>query len=243
MWQEPGLVMLDHCSISGNKQEGVIVDRCSRSPLSLVDCGIFQNGSFGISMQNRAAAEVVRCRVFENLFWGINIKGLSSIKAADNMVFGNKCGGLWLGFNGDAKVVLERNAFERNNGMGFRDEYREGLPLMVAASRQTGISGKDFERLSAQRTASRPAESEPQCALTAKPTLKDNTFTDNKEMNLHPPKITNECGYCCEAPKSLVTCSGCQSIRYCGKACQLSHWPRHKVCVCCVCVCMFANHM
>jgi tetratricopeptide (TPR) repeat protein len=32
----------------------------------------------------------------------------------------------------------------------------------------------------------------------------------------------------CNAPDAKNECSGCHTVRYCGKVCQASHWPAHK---------------
>ena len=41
----------------------------------------------------------------------------------------------------------------------------------------------------------------------------------------------NQCHRCREqqtAARHLRACTGCYQVRYCSKACQKAHWPRHK---------------
>ena len=43
------------------------------------------------------------------------------------------------------------------------------------------------------------------------------------------------CGYCCAFPRhnwSKTRCGKCHAVRYCGRECQVAHWPEHRpVCV------------
>ena len=40
------------------------------------------------------------------------------------------------------------------------------------------------------------------------------------------------CLYCLNEVKGLLTCTKCRTARYCGKECQVKHWPVHKnICV------------
>lgn len=37
-----------------------------------------------------------------------------------------------------------------------------------------------------------------------------------------------ECGFCHDNLKPISKCSRCLNIKYCGRECQLKHWPEHK---------------
>ena len=41
-------------------------------------------------------------------------------------------------------------------------------------------------------------------------------------------KKKNTCLYCLKEVEGLQGCSRCGTARYCGKECQLKHWPAHK---------------
>ena len=45
--------------------------------------------------------------------------------------------------------------------------------------------------------------------------------------SLPPPKAEPDCDVC--GLRATSTCSGCGSTHYCSRACQLKHWPRHKI--------------
>ena len=36
------------------------------------------------------------------------------------------------------------------------------------------------------------------------------------------------CIFCSKQSPELLQCSGCGDVRYCGQACQKSHWKHHK---------------
>ena len=44
---------------------------------------------------------------------------------------------------------------------------------------------------------------------------------------LPPPKAEPDCEVCGE--RASFTCTGCGFTHYCSKACQLKHWPVHKI--------------
>lgn len=43
------------------------------------------------------------------------------------------------------------------------------------------------------------------------------------------PKL-GQCGYCQQEKerKTIMVCSRCQLVPYCGRSCQVAHWPSHK---------------
>jgi len=41
-------------------------------------------------------------------------------------------------------------------------------------------------------------------------------------------KKKNTCLFCLKEVDGLLGCSRCLTARYCGKACQMKHWPVHK---------------
>lgn len=38
----------------------------------------------------------------------------------------------------------------------------------------------------------------------------------------------NKCAYCNQSEEKLFQCTGCRSVKYCGKSCQRSDWTNHK---------------
>lgn len=46
-------------------------------------------------------------------------------------------------------------------------------------------------------------------------------------MNDNDPGI-ERCGACANTSSSLMKCSGCRLVRYCGKVCQANDWSQHK---------------
>ncbi|PRP85798.1 zinc finger MYND domain-containing protein 10 [Planoprotostelium fungivorum] len=55
--------------------------------------------------------------------------------------------------------------------------------------------------------------------------FQDDVTSKRKEESWDGEK---RCGYCHKAAESLKLCAKCKSIRYCGRECQVNHWPAHK---------------
>ena len=52
-----------------------------------------------------------------------------------------------------------------------------------------------------------------------------NEERSNMSINSRPGK---SCLYCLEEVTTSLRCSKCRTALYCGKACQIKHWPVHK---------------
>ena len=50
----------------------------------------------------------------------------------------------------------------------------------------------------------------------------------NNEMNSSKKKKKNTCLCCLKEAEGSLGCSRCGTAHYCGKACQVKHWPVHK---------------
>ena len=51
---------------------------------------------------------------------------------------------------------------------------------------------------------------------------------DSTSSSSSSKKKKNTCLCCLKEVEGLQGCSRCGTARYCGKACQLKHWPVHK---------------
>ena len=40
--------------------------------------------------------------------------------------------------------------------------------------------------------------------------------------------MSNHCASCGKADATLKVCKACMTVKYCGRDCQVSHWPTHK---------------
>ena len=50
----------------------------------------------------------------------------------------------------------------------------------------------------------------------------------NIETSTSSKKKKNTCLCCLKEVEGLLGCSRCLTARYCGKECQIKHWPVHK---------------
>ena len=58
--------------------------------------------------------------------------------------------------------------------------------------------------------------------------LSNELSTMNIDSSTSSKKKKNICLYCLKEVEGLQGCSRCGTARYCGKECQLKHWPVHK---------------
>jgi len=61
----------------------------------------------------------------------------------------------------------------------------------------------------------------------------DDNNVNNINKELSNMSINNRrgknCLYCLEEVATSLRCSKCRTALYCGKACQIKHWPMHKI--------------
>jgi hypothetical protein len=72
------------------------------------ECSIFQCGSYGVTVQEHTGSlmRLLQCRLYANSFFGLFVQGGSSLELSHCSLFRNLCGGLRIGINFDAPVLL-----------------------------------------------------------------------------------------------------------------------------------------
>lgn len=192
------------------------------SSCSIRDSIICQNGMCGISLEG-GSYEISGNKIFENWFWGIIAKARSSTNITNNDIFENKCGGIRLGPNYSASVVLDGNSIRDHSGPGIHVEkvpenvFPRSLPDDIRQSKFYQESGIPSDEIT--------------CYSIIPIMTNRNIFKDNNRGFQHPNKLITILQTCCCCHRmwnDLKSCAKCKKAKYCSKNCQTVHWQRHK---------------
>ncbi|CAC5376235.1 unnamed protein product [Mytilus coruscus] len=148
------------------------------------------------------------------------IKSRSSVYIVENDIFENKCGGIRIGTNYSASVIIDGNTIRDHTGpdifainsseMGLTDNVKTEIETML-----TKIQFAE-ERLEYSRT----------------PIITNRNIRRNNNTGVqHPRKAVQIIQTCCSCYRSsfqLKKCSNCGTATYCSKKCQKKHWKKHK---------------
>lgn len=227
--------IVSNCVIQGNAQEGIWCGGILTYGSSRLDCTtnnnggssctitdniIYQNGRSGLSLDG-GSYSVSGNRIFENWYWGLMIKSRSTTSLCNNDIFENKCGGIRLGINYSASVVLDGNTIRDHTGPGI---HTEKVPDQVF---ERSMQGSTVELM-------KPAGmiDDESTLYTLQPFVTSrNIIKDNDKGQQHPQTIINllqTCAYCHTTSGKLKSCNKCRKACYCSKMCQSNHWKRHK---------------
>lgn len=149
-------------------------------------------------------------KIFENLFWGINIKGKVRVHVIQNQICSNKCGGIWIGLNYSADLLITKNVISDNSGPPLYDFFREHTGPLV----RDVHTPSDEERIH-----------------TRAPQFTENCTTRNGELwvpGAKPtPLVEAKCAWC-DSSAVGTQCNACHGAYYCGDKCRTLHASRHQ---------------
>ncbi|CAH3188694.1 unnamed protein product, partial [Porites lobata] len=117
------------CDVNENKvfenaKEGIFVGRTEHK-IVLRNNDVHHNRLFGISLQEDPCLLVSKNRIFENGFWGIQAQLRTSAKITENVISGNKCGGIFINVNYSGRVYLDSNIVRDHSGPWLFGEYEK----------------------------------------------------------------------------------------------------------------------
>ena len=219
------------CGIDGNEifenaREGILAVK-NEPKIVIRNNHFHHNRSYGLSLELNSQLVINDNKIFENGFWGILTKTRTSAHIARNVLFGNKCGGVFIGVNFSGRVHLESNIVRDHSGpwLEYQSELKDSF---VVDSRFCG----EFDDLSAEYYFP-PGE---QNKLYSKPPfLHGNKEFNNEEGTYHPREVVERlysgCTYCRRSGNDverLMMCSNCHIASYCNEECQRKHRPTHK---------------
>ena len=215
---DPGCCLICTNKIFENHQEGVYVANNKQEALVTVDGNeIHHNMAFGLSLTN-SHLSITNNKIFENGFWGILCTTRTSAKIMGNDIFGNKCGGIFIGINFCAKVAINSNVIRDHAGpcvhylkRPFPDasRIREWDPYFRLPPGETNL-------------------------YSYPPTQESNQVFNNTEGLFHPEeaieRLETGCCHCfgklCQ--KDVKRCPECYIAVYCGLDCLQNHRQKHK---------------
>ncbi|XP_071133358.1 uncharacterized protein [Mytilus edulis] len=214
--------------IQGNGAEGILSGRVLDSNESLqmnercqnrvvlINNHIGQNGLCGVSCDG-GFFEIKGNRIFANHLWGMFVKMQSNAFILNNEIFDNKCGGIRIGHNHTARVIIDGNTIRDHIGPGiYTVNPEEGLNNKLQTSKKFFFvrNGESF-------------------GYSLPPIITSTNFLRNNEKGTQHPtdvvQLVEACGYCRRVSHNLKACSKCKKATYCSKECQTKHWSRHKI--------------
>lgn len=215
---DPGCCLICTNKIFENHQEGIYVANNKQEALVTVDGNeIHHNMAFGLSLTD-SHLSITNNKIFENGFWGILCTTRTSAKIMGNDIFGNKCGGIFIGINFCAKVAINSNVIRDHAGpcvhylkRPFPDasRIREWDPYFRLPPGETNL-------------------------YSYPPTQESNQVFNNTEGLFHPEeaieRLETGCCHCfgklCQ--KGVKRCPECYIAVYCGLDCLQNHRQKHK---------------
>ena len=215
---DPGCCLISNNKIFENQKEGVYVANNKQEALVTVDGNdIHHNMAFGLSLTD-CHLSISNNKIFENGFWGILCITRTSAKIMGNDIFGNKCGGIFIGINFCGKVAINSNVIRDHAGPSLH--YLEG-PFPDAS---TIHESDPHFRLP-------PGETK---FYSYPPTQENNQVFNNTEGLFHPEeaieRLETGCCHCFEklCQKGVKRCPECYIAVYCGLDCLQNHRQKHK---------------
>ncbi|VDI42249.1 Hypothetical predicted protein [Mytilus galloprovincialis] len=209
-----GYGFIEENIIQGNGAEGIwcggVLDSHESTKMNetgasravLIGNDIGQNGLSGISCEG-CFIEIKGNRIFSNIFWGMMLTSRSSAYILNNDIFDNKCGGIRIGLNYTASIIIDGNSIRDHTGPGVytdKSKVHVGSGEILVYSRPPIITCTNVQK-------------------------------HNDEVRQHPKdvvRLVEACSFCRHVLQNMKSCSKCKKATYCSKECQTKHWLRHK---------------
>ena len=209
------------CEIMGNKifensYEGIFISDTVED-VNVEGNDVYHNAHFGLSLE-LCTLVINKNRIYENGFWGVLAKSRTNAHITENVIFSNKCGGVFIGVNYSGRTYLEDNV--------IRDHTEEGLHC---ESLDLSLPEPGDENFWKGLVPSGEAS-----YYSQPPVLRSNKIYNNEETVRHPreklQKNRKECSYCHRqaSDADLIYCSKCNVAAYCSRDCQRVGSKKHK---------------
>jgi parallel beta-helix repeat protein len=212
-----GSAILESNIIENNNQDGIHCVGSMDNKLAMFDIPneesnvvirhniISHNGLNGITLDG-GIYDLYGNKILDNWMWGIMIQSQSSANIINSDIFENKCGGIRIGANYSASVILDGNT--------IRDHHSG-----------PAIHAPLFDASKLSRVANMDVYSK-HVLITNR-----NVFQNNDKGIQHPTsmvQLVKTCCYCHVYKDNLLRCIKCRKATYCSKNCQVNHWSHHK---------------
>ncbi|XP_078344242.1 uncharacterized protein LOC144629874 [Oculina patagonica] len=219
---EAGESLIENNNIFENGKEGVHVDQSTANQVIICNNEIHHNRSSGVVLL-LSQVLIENNKIFENGFWGIVANTRTSAHIKENSIFGNKCGGIFIGINYSGRVHLETNIVRDHSGpwLEYYQQHVDSPNAEPALHSGKAIPGVCYP----------PGEWK---YYSNPPILNGNKDINNEERLFHPGEVVGRpcsgCTYCHRSGDELMRlkkCPNCNIASYCSKKCQRKHWPKH----------------
>ena len=217
-----GIGYISGNTIEGNGHEGIWCGGIAEefgmnskggSKSVIVDNVISHNCLSGLSFDG-GTYEVKNNEIFENWLWGLMIKSKSSTYLLNNDIFQNKCGGIRVGINFSASVLIDGNTIRDHTGPGVY-----AINFHNQSTTENTVFMHSINEDETQQYSRRPI-------ITS-----TNVRRNNDKGVQHPRNLVNvikTCCFCHESFNSLKSCCKCKKAMYCSEECQSKHWKKHR---------------
>ena len=222
------------CDIDGNNifenaREGILAVQ-NKTKIVIRNNDVHHNRPFGLSLDDNSPMLISDNKIFDNGFWGILAKARTSAHIARNILFGNKCGGIFIGVNYSGRVHLEGNIVRDHSGPWLEYQGKHGT-LDIDSS----VFGDKLAAVAAAAPGDWGLPPGETTFYTNPPSLTGNKEFNNEEGMYHPREVVERlnsgCTYCRrrrENVERFLKCRGCHIAWYCCKECQQKHRHKHE---------------
>lgn len=187
------------------------------STVTACDNNISKNGLSGIFLDGGCFV-LKDNTIINNWAWGIYFQNRSSATVENNEISDNKCGGIRIGVNYSAQIIIDGNTIKDHNGPDiFAIVIDKNMP-------DPGNVNFSIDKIKASDMKEVKEYSTP-------PIITDRNNRRNNNKSIQTPRDTVKavtCCFCRKVSKILKACTNCRIAKYCSKECQKKHWIQHK---------------
>ncbi|CAC5390663.1 unnamed protein product [Mytilus coruscus] len=195
------------------------------SIVTAIDNNISQNGLSGIFLDG-GCFSLKDNTVANNWTWGMYFQNNSSAMVENNEISNNRCGGIRIGVNYSASIIIDGNTIQDHSGpdilaIKIDQNYKDYKNHILSNAHTINFSMNKME-------ASDMGEVN---EYSTPPIITDRNYRRNNNKSVQTPRDTVKpltCCYCRKLSKILKACMKCRIAKYCSKECQKGHWIQHK---------------
>ncbi|VDI48371.1 Hypothetical predicted protein [Mytilus galloprovincialis] len=192
------------------------------SIVTAIDNIISNNGLSGIFLDG-GCFSLKDNTVANNWTWGMYFQNKSSAMVENNEISNNRCGGIRIGVNYSASIIIDGNTIQDHSGPDI-------LAIKIDKNNKIqNLSGAETINFSMNKMkASDMGEVN---EYSTPPIITDRNYRRNNNKSIQSPRDTvkpSTCCYCRKMSKILKACMNCRIAKYCSKEYQKGHWIQHK---------------
>lgn len=192
------------------------------SIVTAIDNNISNNGLSGIFLDG-GCFTLKDNTVANNWTWGMYFQNKSSAMVENNEISNNRCGGIRIGVNYSASIIIDGNTIQDHSGPDI---------LAIKIDKNNKIQNlSDAETINFSMNKMKASDMGEVNEYSTPPIITDRNYRRNNNKSIQSPRDTvkpSTCCYCRKMSKILKACMSCRIAKYCSKECQKGHWIQHK---------------